>query len=77
MSRYTKLARNVDRPIAALLKDLKRRGMLDETLVVWTTEFGRSPFAPFAGALGRGHHAPAYSSWLAGWRRRPRRHSLW
>ena len=66
MSRYTKLARNVDRPIAALLKDLKRRGMLDETLVVWTTEFGRSPFAPFAGALGRGHHAPAYSSWLAG-----------
>jgi hypothetical protein len=66
MSRYTKLARNVDQPIAALLKDLKRRGMLDETLVVWTTEFGRSPFAPAAGALGRGHHAPVYSSWLAG-----------
>ncbi len=66
MSRYNKLARNVDRPIAGLIKDLKRLGMLDDTLVVWTTEFGRNPFATFAGALGRGHHAKAYCSWIAG-----------
>ncbi|MCS6953557.1 MAG: DUF1501 domain-containing protein [Bryobacterales bacterium] len=60
------LARNVDRPIAALLKDLKQRGMLDETLVVWTTEFGRTPFHEKPDAKGREHHARAYSSWLAG-----------
>jgi hypothetical protein len=60
------LAKNIDRPIAGLLKDLKSRGMLDETLVVWTTEFGRKPFADSAGAKGRGHHSRAYSSWLAG-----------
>ncbi len=60
------LAKNVDRPIAGLLKDLKSRGMLDDTLVVWTTEFGRKPFAESVGAKGRGHHSGAYSSWLAG-----------
>ena len=60
------LAKNVDRPIAGLLKDLKLRGMLDDTLVVWTTEFGRKPFAESVGAKGRGHHSRAYSSWLAG-----------
>ena len=60
------LAKNVDRPIAGLLKDLRSRGMLDETLVVWTTEFGRKPFAESVGAKGRGHHSRAYSSWLAG-----------
>ncbi len=66
MSSYDALARNVDRPIAALIQDLEARGMLDETLVVWTTEFGRGPFSPSPGAEGRGHHARAYSSWLAG-----------
>lgn len=66
MSNYNGLARNVDRPIAALLQDLKARGMLDETLVVWTTEFGRGPFCPSRGTEGRGHHARVYSSWLAG-----------
>ncbi len=66
MSRYDKLAKNVDLPIAGLIKDLKSRGMLDDTLVVFTTEFGRSPFTPEAGAEGRGHHARVYSSWLAG-----------
>ena len=40
----TKLARSVDQPIAGLIKDLKSRGMLDDTLVVWTTEFGRTPW---------------------------------
>ncbi len=66
MSNYNALARNVDRPIAGLLKDLKARGMLDETLVVWTTEFGRGPFVPNPGTEGRNHHARVYSSWLAG-----------
>jgi hypothetical protein len=54
----------VDQPIAALLKDLKRRGMLDETLVVWGTEFGRTPGAE--GSDGRDHHPYGFSVWLAG-----------
>ena len=66
MASYNKLARNVDRPIGALIRDLKSRGMLDETIVVWTTEFGRTPTCPSPGAEGRGHHARVYSSWLAG-----------
>ncbi|MEE3373056.1 MAG: DUF1501 domain-containing protein [Planctomycetota bacterium] len=66
LSKYPVLARNVDRPIAALLSDLKRRGMLDETLVVLTSEFGRGPFVPTPGTDGRGHHARCYSSWVAG-----------
>ncbi len=66
MANYNKLARNVDRPIGALIKDLKSRGMLDDTIVVWTTEFGRTPTCPSPGAEGRGHHARVYSSWLAG-----------
>ncbi|PYV04332.1 MAG: DUF1501 domain-containing protein [Acidobacteria bacterium] len=60
------LARNIDRPIAGLLKDLKSRGLLRDTLVVWTTEFGRTPFSAMRDAKGREHHARAYSSWLAG-----------
>jgi hypothetical protein len=69
MNNHAPLAKNVDRPIAGLLADLKRRGMLDDTLVVWTTEFGRTPNRDdTAGkdATGRGHQATAYSSWLAG-----------
>ena len=66
ISKYPLLARNVDQPIAALIKDLKQRGMLDETLVVFTTEFGRGPCVPSAGTDGRGHWANAYSSWIAG-----------
>jgi hypothetical protein len=60
------LAKNIDQPIAGLLKDLKSRGLLKDTLVVWTTEFGRTPFNAQADAKGREHHARAYSSWLAG-----------
>ena len=60
------LAKNVDQPIGALLNDLKQRGLLDETLVVWTTEFGRTPFNNTADAKGREHHPWAFSSWLAG-----------
>jgi hypothetical protein len=57
-------AREVDKPIAALLGDLKRRGMLDETLVIWTTEFGRMPFSQ--GTAGRDHNGGTFVSWMAG-----------
>ncbi len=66
MLTHNSLAQNVDQPIAALLKDLKQRGMLQETLVVWTTEFGRTPFNNSADAKGREHHPWAFSSWMAG-----------
>jgi hypothetical protein len=66
MMTHEPLARNVDRPIAALLRDLKQRGMLQDTLVVWTTEFGRTPFNNTADAKGREHHSWAFTSWLAG-----------
>lgn len=55
-------ARTVDRPIAGLLKDLKQRGMLEDTLVVWGSEFGRGPGGP----LGRDHWPDAFCCWLAG-----------
>jgi hypothetical protein len=54
----------VDQPIAALLKDLRQRGMLDETLVVWSGEFGRTPFAQ--GGAGRDHNEHGFSLWMAG-----------
>lgn len=66
MLTHTPLAKNVDQPIAGLLRDLKQRGMFDDTLVVWTTEFGRTPFNSAAGAAGREHHHWVFSSWLAG-----------
>jgi len=66
MLTHTPLAKNVDRAVAGLLKDLKLRGMLDDTLVVWTTEFGRTPFNATADAKGREHHHWVFSSWLAG-----------
>ncbi|MFO0866258.1 MAG: DUF1501 domain-containing protein [Gemmataceae bacterium] len=56
--------RAVDQPIAGLLKDLKRRGMLDETIVVFGTEFGRTPGSQ--GSDGRDHHIYGFSVWLAG-----------
>jgi hypothetical protein len=55
--------RRVDRPTAALVKDLKQRGMLDDTLVLWGGEFGRSPMAQ---GTGRDHHINAFSVWMAG-----------
>jgi hypothetical protein len=54
----------VDKPIATLLKDLKQRGLLDETIVVWGTEFGRTPGSE--GSDGRDHHPFGFSCWLAG-----------
>ena len=61
---HERLARNVDRPIAGLIRDLKSRGMLDETLVIWTTEFGRTPFTDAPD--GRSHQNTVFSSWMAG-----------
>ena len=60
---HTTLAAQVDQPIAGLLKDLKQRGLLDDTLVVFGTEFGRSPGAE---GTGRDHHPQAFCAWLAG-----------
>ena len=57
-------ARCIDRPIAGLLKDLKSRGLLDDTLVVWAGEFGRTPMAQ--GTNGRDHNPHGFSIWLAG-----------
>ncbi len=58
------MAASVDQPIAGLLLDLKQRGMLDDTLVIWTTEFGRTPFAQ--GGDGRDHNGGTFVTWLAG-----------
>jgi uncharacterized protein (DUF1501 family) len=55
---------HVDQPIAALLTDLKQRGLLDETLVIWCSEFGRTPFSQ--GGKGRDHNPYGYTMWLAG-----------
>lgn len=55
-----------DKPIAALLADLKQRGLLDETLVVWSGEFGRTPTTEGANGTGRGHHPFGFTTWLAG-----------
>ena len=66
MQDHVALAKNVDQPIAALITDLKQRGLLDETLVVWTTEFGRTPYHEQAAHAGREHHHQVFSSWLAG-----------
>lgn len=62
-------ARDTDQPSAALLKDLKRRGLLDDTLVVWAGEFGRTPYAqgdPKPDDYGRDHHGRCFSLWMAG-----------
>ena len=61
--------KEVDRPIAALLADLKRRGLLDETLVIWGGEFGRTSMNEARGGskfLGRDHHPHCFTIWMAG-----------
>jgi uncharacterized protein (DUF1501 family) len=58
--------RRTDLPIAALLQDLKQRGLLDETLVVWGGEFGRQPTAEYAKGTGRDHNAKGFTMWMAG-----------
>jgi len=59
-------AGRTDKPIAGLLKDLKQRGLLDETLVVWGGEFGRQPTAEYAKGTGRDHNAYGFTMWMAG-----------
>lgn len=63
-SGHGKMAHQVDQPIAALIKDLKSRGLLDSTLVIWAGEFGRTPFAQ--GSDGRDHNPYGFSIWMAG-----------
>jgi hypothetical protein len=63
---HGKQAAIMDRPVAGLLKDLKARGLLDDTLVLFTTEFGRTPFTEGIGGKGRDHHQLVYTCWLAG-----------
>ncbi len=66
MQAHAPLAKAIDQPQAALITDLKQRGLLENTLVVWTTEFGRTPYNTSAEAKGREHHHQVFSSWMAG-----------
>jgi uncharacterized protein (DUF1501 family) len=61
-----KVCREVDQPCAALIKDLKHRGLLDQTLVIWGGEFGRTPMGENRETTGRNHHIDAFTMWLAG-----------
>ncbi len=63
---HTLQASMMDQPVAGLLKDLKARGMLEDTLLLWCTEFGRTPFTQGIGAAGRDHHQHAFTMWMAG-----------
>lgn len=65
---HERLATDCDKPIAALLQDLKNRGMLEDTLVIWGGEFGRTPTAqmPLTPKVGRDHHHDGFSIWMAG-----------
>lgn len=60
------VAREVDQPAAALVRDLKQRGLLDETLVIWGGEFGRTPMGENRETVGRNHHIDAFTMWMAG-----------
>jgi uncharacterized protein (DUF1501 family) len=67
-------APRIDQPVAALIKDLRQRGLLDDTLVIFTSEFGRTPFTQSAAdqvGTGRDHNQPGFSVWLAGGGLRP------
>lgn len=61
---HSKLCKEIDQPVAGLLKDLKQRGLLDETIVVWASEFGRTPGSQHAD--GRDHHPFGFTVWMAG-----------
>lgn len=64
MESHGPLCHQIDRPIAGLLKDLKQRGLLDSTLVVWASEFGRTPWSQ--NTTGRDHNPKGFTAWLAG-----------
>jgi hypothetical protein len=61
-----KVTAEIDQPIAALIRDLKARGLLNETLVVWGGEFGRTPMGELRETIGRNHHIDAFPMWFAG-----------
>ncbi|MGL4419489.1 MAG: DUF1501 domain-containing protein [Gemmataceae bacterium] len=63
---HNKHAKNTDKPIAGLLQDLKQRGLLDQTIVVWGGEFGRQPTAEYATGTGRDHNAYGFTMWMSG-----------
>ena len=63
---HNKHAGNIDLPVAGLLTDLQRRGLLDETIIIWGGEFGRQPTAEYATGTGRDHNSYAFTMWLAG-----------
>ena len=65
------VCRDIDRPCAALISDLKRRGLLDDTLVVWGGEFGRTPMGEVRENIGRNHHIDTATMWMAGAGTRP------
>ncbi|HEY6563425.1 MAG TPA: DUF1501 domain-containing protein [Pirellulaceae bacterium] len=66
VTNHTYHAARTDRPIAGLLQDLKQRGLLDSTLVLWGGEFGRQPTAEYAEGTGRDHNAYGFTMWMAG-----------
>ena len=66
VANHSKHAGETDQPIAALIADLKQRGMLDETLIVWGGEFGRQPTAEYAKGTGRDHNSYGFTMWMAG-----------
>src|SRR4029453_10459756 len=63
---FEKVCRQVDQPSAALILDLKARGLLKDTLVIWGGEFGRTPMGEVRVTIGRNHHIAAFTMWLAG-----------
>jgi len=65
-SALEQVCREVDQPAAALVKDLKQRGLLEDTLVIWGGEFGRTPMGENRETIGRNHHIEAFTMWLAG-----------
>jgi hypothetical protein len=70
-NRLPQKCKETDKPIAALIRDLKKRGLLNDTLIIWGSEFGRTPLrqggnAKDKGLSGRDHHKDAYTMWLAG-----------
>lgn len=65
-SDFEKVVHDVDQPSAALILDLKQRGLLDDTLVIWGGEFGRTPMGEVRATIGRDHHVDAFTLWVAG-----------
>jgi uncharacterized protein DUF1501 len=63
---FEKITKEVDQPCAALIKDLKQRGMLEDTLVIWGGEFGRTPMGEVREKTGRNHHIDTFTMWFAG-----------